>query len=198
MVKIPLETEKEGMLVDGLVNELIKVTGDTEQNAMAKLVAWEKKGLIVISQERDADGELRFYAWKRDPETVKAEKRNAWLSRINALGGIEETIFGNVPQEKVYEAVVGKGYKAVMREIKKGVGIVRDVVADVVEVVTEVAEVAEVVAPAVAKVAAVLTKPIAAFKSWIGFAVMPVPALAIVRIDNRHATNQRPIRRGIP
>lgn len=195
MVKIPLETEKEGVLVDGLVNELIKATGDTEQNAMAKLVAWEKKGLIVISQERDVDGELRFYAWKRDPKTVKAEKRSAWLSRINALGGIEETIFGNVPQEKVYEAVVGKGYKAVMREIKKGVGIVRDVVAEVVEAVTEVAE---VVAPVVAKVTEVLTKPIAAFKSWIGFAEMPVPALAIVRIDNRRATNQRPIRRGIP
>lgn len=192
MIKIPLETEKEGILVDGLVSELIKATGDTEQNAMAKLVAWEKKGLIVISQERDADGELRFYAWKRDPEAVKAEKRSAWLSRINALGGIEETIFGSVQQEKVYEAVVGKGYKAVMREIKKGVGIVRDVVAEAVEVVTEVA------APVVAKVAEVLTKPLAAFKSWLCLAEMPVPALAVVRIDNRHEASLRPIRRGIP
>lgn len=192
MINLPLETEKQGLSVDSLVAKLIEVTGDTEQNVMTKLVAWEKNGLIVIHQERDADGELRFYVWKRDPEVVKAEKRSVWLSNILALGGFEKTIFGNVPQEKVYEAVVGKGYKAVMREIKKGVGIVRDVVAEVVEVVTEVA------APVVAKVAEVLTKPLAAFKSWLGMAEMPVPALAVVRIDNRHATSHRPIRRGIP
>lgn len=192
MIKIPLETEKEGVLVDGLVSELIKATGDTEQNAMAKLVTWEKKGLIVISQERCADGELRFFAWKRDPEVVKAEKRSAWLSRINALGGVEETIFGNVQQAKVYEAVVGKGYKAVMREIKKGVGIVRDVVAEVVEVVTEVTE---AVAPVFTKI---VSKPLAVLKSWLGFAVMPVPALALVSSDNRLESNLRPSRRGIP
>lgn len=195
MINLPLETEKQGVSVDSLVVKLIEVTGDTEQNVMSKLVAWEKKGLIIVSQERGADGELRFYAWKRDPEKVKAEKRSVWRNNIIALGGFEKTIFGNVSQRKVYEAVVGKNYKAVMREIKKGVGIVRDVVAEVVEVVTEVAE---VVAPVVAKVAEVLTKPLAAFKNWLGFAEMLVPALAVVRIDNRHATSQRPSRRGIP
>lgn len=195
MINLPLETEKQGVSVDSLVAKLIKVTGDSEQNVMSKLIAWEMKGLIVVSQERGADGELHFFAWKRDPELVKAEKRSVWLSRINALGGIEETIFGNVPQEKVYEAVVGKGYRAVMREIKMGVGIVREVVAEVVEVVTEIAE---VVVPVAAKVAEVLTKPLAVFKNWLGLAEMPVPALAVVRIDNRHATSQRPIRRGIP
>ncbi|NTV70160.1 MAG: hypothetical protein HGA71_08450 [Azonexaceae bacterium] len=192
MINLPLETEKQGLSVDSLVVKLIEETGDTEQNVMSRLVAWERKGLIVIHQERDADGELRFYAWKRDPEVVKAEKRSVWLSNIIALGGFEKTIFGDVPQEKVYEAVVGKGYKAVMREIKKGVGIVRDVVAEVVEVVTEVAE---AIAPVVAKV---VSKPLSALKNWLGFAAMPVPALAVVRIDHYQAGNNSPIRRGIP
>lgn len=192
MINLPLETEKQGVSVDSLVANLIEVTGDTEQNVMSKLITWEKNGLIIVSQERGADGELHFFAWKRDPEKVKAEKRSVWRNNIIALGGIEGTIFGNVSQRKVYEAVVGKNYKAVMREIKKSVGIVRDVVAEVVEVVTEVA------APVVAKVAEVLTKPLAVFKNWLGLAEMPVPALAVVRIDNRHAGTQRPIRRGIP
>ena len=88
MIKIPLETENRGLLVDDLVDFAIKATGDTVQNALAHIASWHKQNLIIVRKVRGTDGQISFFVWRRDPKIVSHEKLCARLVRLTELGGI--------------------------------------------------------------------------------------------------------------